>query len=201
MAMGTLRLYEVFNAMKFHWTTEGYDFIKFKGKLKNANRVTLDQSRDRSLYYRLNEKYKDERDFVLTIIPLFLDNQDLHVSGMLQGDEAGKKAMSWYRKIQRMPRFFADDCDIITKYIKEHGMSYQQFFYGNAVLDMVIMDVVNLETFIILDKCIKFLTNNHTHNIMFDQVYRKKAKKYSCFINVDEIKYKNIFEKSIKKSN
>jgi hypothetical protein len=198
--MGPLRLYEVFNAMKFHWTTEGYNFIKFKGRVKNLNKLTLDQSSDRNIYYKVHEKYKIEKDFVLTLIPLFLKDENIHISYLLGNQNCDKLSTDWYMKIQRMPTFFAEDCALITSYVKEQGMTYQQFFLGNPILDFLLYDKISIETFIILNKFIFFLAKNKKDSIIYRQMYDMKVQKYGAFISVDLERYRKIFEKEMRKA-
>lgn len=197
--MGPLRLYEIFNAMKLHWTSS-YDFVKYKGKLKRINRITLDQSKDKAVYYQLNKKYKNEREFIMTLIPLFLENSSIHCSSLLSSERTEQKATEWYRKIQNMSRSFASDSEMITRFIKDQGMTYHQFFLGNPILDFLLYNKINIETFIILDRILFFLTKNPKNVIMYNQVCDMKVQRYNAFINVDTSKYRNIFEKAVKKT-
>lgn len=197
--MDAVRLYEVFNAMRIHWNQKNYDFIKFKGRVKNLDKITLDNSKDKSIYYQVAKNYKNEKDFVLIILPLFLEDQGLHISTLLGKERCANSANEWYRKIQTMPTWFAKDCDEINKYIAKNGLKHQQFFLGNYILDFLLYDKINMETFIILNKFIFFLTKNKKDSIIYRQMYDFTVEKYSPFIQVDLEKYRARFEESRKK--
>lgn len=197
--MGPVRLFEIFTAMRLHWDSS-YDYTKSHGRLKNITRITLDQSRDRELFYQMNKKHKNEKDWVLFLIPQFLESESVHISSLMSS-EATEKSATWYRKIQQLPTVFSDDCDIITNYIKKQGMTYQQFFLGDPIIDFLLYDKINIESFIILNKFIFFLTKGSQDSIIYTQMYDKKVKSYESFISVDLTRYKAAFEKSIIKTN
>ena len=190
-------MFEVFKAMKYHWTSD-YDFIKFKGRIKGADRVTFDRHSDSKIFHTLNKKHKIEKDFVMMLIPLFMEDQQLHPSFLLT-KKAEEKALLWYRKIQNLQRIFSDDCDKVTSFIKDQGMTYQQFFLGDPVIDFLLYEEINPETFIILDKVLFFLKKNKKDSIIFTDLYESKINNYSAFINVEREKYKKLFEKSVKR--
>lgn len=195
--MGPLRLYEVFNAMRLHWNTS-YDFIKCKGKVKHFNQLTFNKSRHKGTYLQVSKKYKIEKDFVLTILPLFLEDDNTHISDLI-GAESREKALAWYRKIQKMNIWYEEDCKTIVNFINEQGMSFQQFFYGNPILDFLIYEKINIETFIILNKFIFFLTKNPEDVILYKSMMKPKINNYSPFIQVDVKKYENTFNKIIQR--
>jgi hypothetical protein len=195
--MGPVRLYEIFNAMKLHWSPGTYDFVKYKGKVKHLNQITFNASKEKALYIQAAKKYVNEKDFVLTLIPLFLENENFHISGL--NSEAYEKGIEWYRKIQNMTIWYQDDCDTIIKFITEQGMSFQQFFYGNGILDFLVYEKINIETFIILNKFIFFLTKNKKDSIMYKSMYEMKILKYSSFISVELGRFEATFKRSIKK--
>lgn len=197
--MGPVRLYEVFNTMKLHWNTPGYDFVKYKGRSKGFNAESLEKSNDKHVYYQVAKRYKVEKDFVLTLLPLFLEDNNTHISMLLGKERCEKIAMEWYRKIQTMQKWFYEDCEVICKYIKDNGMTFQQFFLGNPILDFLIYDKIAIESFIILNKFIHFLDKNKMNQIIYTQIYHIKVQKYASFINVDLLVYQGIFEKVIKK--
>lgn len=195
--MGPVRLYEIFNAMKLHWSPGTYDFVKYKGKVKHLNQITFNASKEKALYIQAAKKYSNEKDLVLTLIPAFLENENFHISAL--NTNAQEKGLEWYRKIQNMSIWYQDDCDTIIKFITEQGMSFQQFFYGNGILDFLIYEKINIETFIILNKFIFFLTRHKDYSIIYKSMYDMKVKKYSAFISVELVKFEAIFKKSIKK--
>lgn len=198
--MGPLRLYEVFNAMKLHWSPGSYNFVKFKGKVKHLNRITLEQSPDRNVYIRVAKRYKIEKDFVMMLIPMFLDNPDIHISALLDKTKCDRLSTEWYRRIQTLPTTFANETYNIAKFIKESGMTYKQFFYAEPVLDFLMYDKITIESFIILDRILFFLTKGSFDSILYTQMFESKVQNYNTFVQVDCKRYKEIFEKQIIKA-
>jgi len=182
--------------MKLHWNTN-YDFVRYKGRSKNFNAENLDKSNNKHVYYQVAKRYKIEKDFVLTILPIFLENNNTQISDLLSKERCEKISMEWYRKIQTMQKWFYEDCEVICKYIKDNGMSFQQFFLGNPILDFLLYDHINIETFIILDRFIFFLTKNKKKSIIYTQVYEQKVQNYSSFIQVETDKYDKLFKKAM----
>lgn len=194
--MGPLRLFEIFRSMQLHWGIGDYDFVKYKGRLKSATKIALDQNRSREMYYQMAKRFSTESDFILFLIPNFLHNSDLHISDLF-GEEPKTIASEWYNHIQRLQSDFRKDCDLITNYIKDQGLTYHQFFLSNPIVDFLIYEKISIETFIILNNMFFFLTKGKTNSIIYTQMYDAKVKNYSAFVSIDKKRYRSIFEDSV----
>lgn len=184
--------------MRLHWNSKEYDFVKYRGKVNNLNKVTLDQSRDRTFYYNLAKNYKNDKEFILTLIPIFLDNEAVHISSINSNRETQERTTLWYRKIQALPTIFADDCKVIHAYIRDNDLDYNQFFLGNMILDFLLYEKITIESFIILNMFTLFLTKNKKDSIIYEQMYDLKVEKYGSFLQIDKKRYSDIFKKTMK---
>lgn len=195
--MTVFRTYEIFQCMKRHWTTASYDFVKYKGKAKNLNQLTLAKSKERWFYEALNSKFQNEEQLVLYLIPIFYETPNSTYTDFLSEDSK-ELANQWYTKIRTMKRIFREDNTTIFSAILKGGISFEYFFSSGMIQELLVTRKIEPETFIILDRMFFFLDKCKTDdNIIFTMIFKDKLKKYSSFISIDLREYKKVLESVI----
>lgn len=197
--MNPLRAYEIFQAMQLHWKSDSYDFVKYNGKLKNVNRFNFDKSPEKRYFFKAADKFPNENEFKLFLIPLFLNNINISAYDIFT-EESENLSNNWYRHIQKLKSVFKDECKVVFEYIFKNQISFDEFFIGEPVKNFLAYDKICIETFIILEKLIKFVDKSQAESILYKQLYEGRVQAYTSFVQIDHDKYKTILEQSIKKA-
>lgn len=196
--MKVLEAYETFVAMGLHWTTEAYDFIQYNGKIKGISRFAFDKRKDKERFFELANYFPQKKDLVYYLVPLYLYHDNVNIHSVFESKNK-QIADDWYRKIQNTRRNFEVDVQCILNEIKSSSMSFEQFFIGEQIKDFLVYGHINIESFIILEKILKFLDKSKGNVIMYETMYEMRVRKYSSFIQINLDKYKDILSKQIKK--
>ena len=80
--LDALEIYERFVAIKLHFTTKGYDFYRYSGKVKGTTRANFEKRRDKYFFHRLSNKYRPNQlnDF---LVANFMVKPQLFVGDLL----------------------------------------------------------------------------------------------------------------------
>lgn len=190
--MGPFRCYTIFQCMKLHWNSQGYDYVKYKGKSSKLTQLTYAKCKEKWFYEALNNKYKTEEQLVLFLIPVFFNNQNTSFNDFFS-EETKALADSWFNKIRAIKRTFIQDSTAILDAVLRNKISFEYFFSSDHVLDFLIQGKISPETFIILDKILFFLDKTPKSHILYNVVFEQRIKNYSSFISVDVEEYKKVF--------
>lgn len=197
--IGVLKTYILFNAMKRHWNTTSYDFVKFKGSMPNLTRITLDRCPEKHFYKNLNKKYQTDFALISFLIPCFLDNPKISLHDFFT-DEYKKLADDWFWKIKRLKSTFYDDVYQICLFIKQEKISFDYFFCSDLIYKALMSESIQIETFIILNLLLKFLDKYNCNDIIYSNMFEMRVKKYGSFISIDSEEYKKLLKQAIMKS-
>lgn len=69
------RAFQVYMAIKFHFTTKSYDFFKFNGKTKGSNLDVFENRKDRFFFTKVSKIVKSEDDLVDFMVANTLDGR------------------------------------------------------------------------------------------------------------------------------
>jgi hypothetical protein len=196
--MTPLRAYEIFQAMQLHWKSDSYDFVLYNGKLKHVNRFHFDKSPEKRFFFKATDKFSNENEFKLYLVPIFLENSNVSAFDLFS-ESNENISDKWYRHIQKLKSIFKEEAGIIFEYIFKMELSFDEFFLGEPVKSFLAYDKICIETFIILEKLLKFLDKSKASDIIYLQLYEDKVRAYTSFIQIDKSKYKTILEQTIKK--
>ncbi len=95
--------YTTFLALKNHFTTDNYDYIKYNGKV-GAKPSSFDTRKDKYQFYKLS-KHKDPLKY---LISNFVDG-DLKWIGDLFSDDSEKVYNEWLKRQQSLSYIFEQD--------------------------------------------------------------------------------------------
>jgi hypothetical protein len=182
-------------AVKNHFTQPKYDYFKYNGKM-NISRDAFLARRDKMIFEILSKKVSAE------------DMLDLFVSNMLADNtyaisfihEEGKETLKKYQsKMQSLTYNFTSDLEnaLITvggvkKLFKPGSNGYPE------IMNLYMQQVVSLQTLVILDYYIQFLSRYETR-LEGDYIWDKfllKVRKYAPFIlrSLDKKKFGDIIK-------
>lgn len=191
--------YVCYLAMFRHFKTDGYDFIKYRGKVK-VKRSTYDSRKDKYQFEKLARKYKYEELVGLLVSHFSLKDGGLWIGDILTDDFASGH-LSWQKRMQSISFVFEQD---LLK-LKELDVPFDKLFKcidGHPhIIKMLLGQHIAIESVIILDKAIHFIKNiqEPLQDDFVFEILNKRIYKYSKFIQIQDIqKYKDIIVKVFK---
>lgn len=196
-AMTEYEVYKMYLALKLHFTTEKYDVIKQKGKVR-ASKQAFAKRKDLFSIKKIAKTYSDEE------IANFL------VANFTSGDrwggvfdaEAGDRFTEWKRKIEALSYNFEKDLDKLVFDMESKGKNFKDVFLVEKnqhpyIIKSFLRRDINLETLVVLEKIDPYLDkfdNTIDDNIIWPDISRL-IKKYKPFLNIDKEKYARIYRR------
>lgn len=187
--------FAMFNAIKLHFTTDSYDYIKYHGKT-NVTKNNFSTRKDKYSFYKLSRRFSlDElKNFY---VANFLA-QDVNWVGDIMGPEGEENYKKWQKVTQSLSYVFKNDIEYLTEIdgvFKANGGEYPKF------LVEVMRGKVSLETLVIMDDLSNFIpkwNKTITDDILWPSI-RRKCIKYKPFIQYDKKNFENIIKSIINK--
>lgn len=187
--------FAMFNAIKLHFTTDSYDYIKYHGKT-NVTKNNFSTRKDKYSFYKLSRRFSlDElKNFY---VANFLA-QDVNWVGDIIGPEGEENYKKWQKVTQSLSYVFKNDIEYLTEIdgvFKANGGEYPKF------LVEVMRGKVSLETLVIMDDLSNFIpkwNKTITDDIVWPSI-RRKCIKYKPFIQYDKKNFENIIKSIINK--
>jgi hypothetical protein len=188
----------LYQAVKLHFTTDSYDFLKYGGK----SRITVDvfeNRKDKYHFYKLSRRLTNKDDLIMFLVANFVNSDGIWVGDLLM-EESETIYRQRQRVIQSLSYIFENDCRKIFEGIddpnivlRSEGGDYPK------LLTMALRKEIEIETLCLLNKILHFMplwSKRITDTIRWPE-YRRKVEKYAAFIQADTVKYKLILKKVI----
>lgn len=180
--------YKTFLAVKSHFTTDSYDYVKYNGKI-NASASSFETRKDRYQFYKLS-KHKDPLKY---LVSNFVDG-DLKWIGDLFNDESEKVYTDWLKRQQSLTYVFEQDLNkLLTNFDDNVIVKNGQHPY---LLKQYLRRQVSIETIIILNDILGFFghwNKKIEDGVLWPSIY-KKLNKYKPFFHYDAFKCRKILK-------
>lgn len=189
--MEPFQAWKYYLALKLHFTTEDYDIVKNKGRVR-ASKEAFEKRRDVFLFKKLVKIYKDEE------IINFL------VSNFVSGDKCGgifdsissERYTNWKKHIESLSYNFNKDLDVILEHFELDIFEESIIFHVQQeehpyIIRGYMAGKISLETLVILDKIFSFrekFDREIKETFIWTDI-SKLIKKYRPFIKIDREKY------------
>lgn len=192
--------YAMFHALKLHFTSDSYDYVKYNGKT-NVSKQTFSTRKDKYTFYRLSRKYdvQELKDF---LVSNFLAG-DVEWVGDLMGPNAEETYKKWQKTNQALTYTFKNDMIYL---LEKYGIKDDAIFgvksgsYPN-LLQEVMHGKVSIETVLILDNQMNFIEKCWSKKITDDIVWptlKRKYLRYKPFLHYDTDTFRNLTKDIIK---
>lgn len=192
MSMTPYETYKCYLALKLHFTTDSYDIIKNRGRVK-ASKDSFLKRRDLYAISTISKRFVDEE-----IVNFLVAN---FVSGNRWGgvfDSSAKETyLNWKGKIESLSYTFKND---LVKIHEETNLAIEKVIFDvnpkehPYLLKAYLGSKISLETLVILNKIYKYATVYDVQledKLVWPDVSRT-IKKYSPFLKINKEKYGNI---------
>lgn len=194
--MNAFEVYEMYVALKNHFTQKSYSYFKYNGK----TRVTVAQFEKRpdKYFFEKLSKHYDPRGFLLSNI---LNSTSFWIGEFSQNEQATKNYHAWKKRVDSLKYLYTDQ---IKKLFDRMPIS-RWFKIENSehpyLMVLYLRGELSPETFIILTDvigCYSYWNKELKGDIVWEEVSVLYTK-YRPFLNYDRAEYKEILKSEMKK--
>ena len=190
--------FEIYQALKLHFTSDSYDFFKYNGKT-NVSVTAFENRKDKYHFYKLSRKCTNKEDLINFVVANFVEDEKSWVGNLLM-EEADINYRKRQKVIQSLSYTFENDCKLIFEDCKLNPNEVLMTDGDYPVLlTKTLRKETQIETLCILNEILGFFpmwSKKITDTIRWPE-YRKKCLKYTAFLPKDVVKYKLILKKVI----
>ena len=189
--------YKLYNALKLHFETDGYDAIKYNYK-SNVSPQSFFKRKDKYFFAKLAKNY--EKDLLTYFVSNFKNGVG-YVGDMINED--GERNYLDHKRIQEsIHRVFSIDINRLT----EENVPFDYLFKANdndhpLVVKLWLQEEISLETVVILNAIFKFIdreSKNISDTIIWPDT-RRLIEKYEPFVNFNRDKCLSLLTKGFTK--
>jgi len=197
-------LFKIYLGVKLHFTTDSYDFLRFRGKTKTTFDSYLKRN-DKYWFERLSRSFKgDPVDFFFA---LFAHNPHQWIGQMVEGGHE-EIYTQWQRKMQNFTEEYTEDVSTICRGLAESKRGLNSLFSCGTghppLLQAAVRGDISPETFITLDEILGFFPQ-FQKNLAGDplwEAYQKRCEKYRPFLRSkgvlsNQLKYRKILREKL----
>ena len=182
----SFKFYVKYLAIKQHFTTDGYDYHKYRGKIR-ASFDTFRTRNDVFFYHKLANKEDPENLLLANVIV----KPTAFIREIVE-QEGEDRYFEWKKKIDSLSRVFKEDLNKLDD-------DYQQNFVSHNgqhphVMSLYVQRKITLESFTLLtnlSNIFPYWEKEIVDKIVARDIIRI-SKKYKPFLIIDEKKFKNI---------
>lgn len=199
MIMEPFEVYRYYLALRLHFTTDQYDAIKQKGKVR-ASRQAFAKRNDLIAIRRIAETYSD-KDIVNFLVANFITGDRW---GGVFDTEAKERFMLWKKRIESLSYTFEKEISYLQLQMEKQSKPFDYIFAPSKnehpyILKSYLRRTTSIETLVILNNFYNFVDNfdkEYYNDLMWPDISRI-IKKYSPFLNVQQEKYNGILRRAI----
>jgi len=197
--MDEFSVYKMYLALKLHFTTENYDVIAQRGRVR-ASRAAFAKRKDLYSIKKVSKTYSDE-EVANFLVANFVSGD--RWGGMFDS-EAGERYSDWKKKIESLGYIFTNDLDNLLQDLESQNMTFADAFKITRsehpyIIKAFLRKTISLETLVIIEKLDPFLDNfdaNMPDKIMWPDISRL-MRKYKPFLRFDREKFDAIFRRRV----
>lgn len=199
MIMDEYSVYKMYLALRLHFTTDNYDVIQQKGRVR-ASRQAYAKRKDLFSIRKIAKSYSDEE------VANFL------VANFVSGDrwggmfdlEAGQRYKEWKKRVESLSYNFEQELDNILNDLEESNLKIEDIFAVSKgqhpyIIKAFLRNTISIETLVILERLNKFterFDREISDTVVWPDVSRL-IKKYKPFLLIDMEKYDAIFRRRV----
>jgi hypothetical protein len=196
MSITGYEAFGMYQAIKLHFTTDSYDFMKYGGKSK-ISVDAFDNRKDKYHFHKLSRRLTSQDELIMFLVANFIHNDTIWVGDLLT-EESETIYRQRQRVIQSMSYIFENDCRKIFEGVSNPNEVLQSDDGDYPrLLKMTLQKDTEIETLCILNNILGFLplwNRKITDTVRWPQ-YSRKVTKYAAFLPKDVVKYKLILKK------
>lgn len=197
--MKPFEVYKSYLALRLHFTTDAYDVIKQRGKVR-ASKQAFFKRKDLLAIRRVSEQYSDS-EVVNFLVANFVSGD--RWGGVFDVD-AKDRYMSWKKRIESMSYTFEKEVEKLARLCENKNIKFNDLFtVSNSqhpyILKMYLRQDISIETLLILDQLTPFtssLDQELSQDVVWPDVSRI-IKKYTPFLTFNRDRYYGILRRAV----
>ena len=197
--MDEYSVYKMYIALKLHFTTDNYDVIAQRGKVR-ASRQAFAKRKDLYSIKKVSKTYTDEE--VANFLVANFTSGDRW--GGLFDSEASERYAEWKKRVESLSYIFTNDLDKLLEDLETDNKQFDDAFKITKaqhpyIIKAFLRKTITLETLVILEKINPFLIHFDTdlsNDIMWPDISRL-IRKYKPFLQFDKEKFNGILRRRI----
>lgn len=179
--------FKLFHAIRLHFTSKSYDFVKFRGKTK-VTAKSFDKRHDTYFFYKLWKRYKDE--LKLFYVSVFI-NGGCSWAGELLDDKYHTQFNEMLKRQQSLTKVFSDDVKTIVDFLEERELEFSDLIKpdgGNMpmVVRLCNQGFISIETLTIINRLTKMSDRCSCYHPGWDG-QKLLLTKYVHFVDVSDL--------------
>lgn len=194
MIMEPYDVYRYYLALRLHFTTDQYDIVKQRGRVR-ASKQSFLKRKDLLSINKIAKTYNDS-DVVNFLVANFVSGDRW---GGVFDVEAADRYVGWKRRTESMQYMFTQDLDGICNAVAKNGCEFDVVFDCSTdqhplLLKLYLRGAISVETLVILDSIYNYVQVFDQHlkdDIVWPDVSRV-VKKYKPFLKFSKDKYNEI---------
>lgn len=196
-------LFKIYLGVKLHFTSDSYDFFRFRGKTNTSFESYL-KRKDKYWFERLSRSFKGEPvDFFFALLA---HNPHQWIGEVMEGGHE-EVYSRWQRRMQNFSEEFSEDVGNLCQAAQGKGFNwlFEPHDGGHPpLLQMVVRGEISPESFITLDEILGFFPR-FTQALESDPLWdslRKRCEKYRPFLRskgvlTNTLKYRRIVKEKL----
>lgn len=197
--MDEFSVYKMYLALKLHFTTDKYDVIAQKGRVR-ASRQAFAKRKDLFSIRKVSKTYSDE-EVANFLVANFVSGDRW---GGLFDAEAAERYREWKAKTESLSYNFDQDLNRLEEELIQENKTLLDAFTITKkqhpyIIKAFLRNTITLETLVILEKINPFLDyfdSNMGDDVLWPDISRL-IRKYKPFLRFDKDKYNAIFRRRI----
>ena len=188
--MNGFEVYQMYLALKMHFTKDSYDFVKYKGKV-SASEKSFEERRDRYFFKKLATKYEGSK-ILDYLVANFMDNPKGYIKSFSDGNYE-----RWRINQESFSYKFKQDVHLLLTYFESpYQDKFDKIFELKEgrhppLLKHYLSGEITLETLVVFETCLGYVKSFDKK--LKDPIWketRRRVLKYQPFIKVDCSKYR-----------
>lgn len=196
--------YQLYVAIKNHFSQASYDFHKYKGKVR-VTEETYEKRPDKYMFHKLGQKYPREKLVNLFVSNFVIDTKIWIGDFVLSSDESEQNYTQWLAIVDKITYHVLDECDGIFSWLQNNKKRFADLFLVDKsdhpiIVKMLLQKTISLETFVVLDSVFGFCrrVNKKISDIIWNDIFHK-VRKYRPFLEYDPEKLKKLIQMKLKR--
>lgn len=190
------KAYKYYMALKLHFTTEKYDVIKSKGRVKISEDVYRKKRNKLFLYRKAVENFR-EKETIEFLVANFIAGDKF---GGVFSDQSLQIYLDWKKRIESLSYIFEKDLKTLKAECDKRESNFHFIFDISLgrhplIFRMYLGSKISLETLVLVNKVVRYVEafdKAMSNDIMWKETSHL-IKRYSPFLKYDEGKIRNVY--------
>lgn len=193
-----LKAYKYYMALKLHFTTEKYDAIKSKGRVKFSE-SSYRKKRDKLKLFRHNVANFKEKELIHFLVANFIRGDQY---GGAFSQDSIRIYNAWKKRMESLTYIFDRDLKTLMAECEKRGKDFRYVYHTAAgthplLFRMYLGGKIELETLVLVNNVVRYIAA--FDKAMYNDVMWKETshliKRYSPFLKYDEEKIRNVYKR------